>query len=31
MIIRTDPDPPTPEEIARKEEAIKTQQAALAK
>lgn len=30
-ILRTDPDPPTPEEIARKEEAIKAQQAALAK
>ena len=30
-IIRTDPEPPTPEEIARKEEAIKAQQAALAK
>ena len=30
-IIRTDPDPPTAEDILRKEEAIKAQQAQLAK
>ena len=30
-VIRTDPEPPTPEEIAKKEELIKAHQAALAK